>query len=93
MTNTGPVGVYLMTTFTDQLLLRYVLPFSSSTALRVLLDGYSMERMFEQMRWRGRRQDEIRILRGRRRSQRHLRQNRRRKMRREAKVNQFMEES
>ena len=54
--------------------------------MRVLLDGHAVERMFEQVRGRGGRQDEVRLLRGRRRRQRHIRQNGGRNVRREAQV-------
>ena len=57
--------------------------------MRVLLDGNTVERMFEQMRGRGGRQDEVRLLRGRRRRQRHIRKNRGRKVRREAQVSLY----
>ena len=58
--------------------------------MRVLLDGHPVERMFEQVRGRGGRQDEVRLLRGRRRRQRHIRQNGGRKLRREAQVSKLI---
>ena len=58
--------------------------------MRVLLDGHTMERMFEQVRRRGGRQDEVRLLRGRRRRQRHIRQNGGRSVRREAQVSKLI---
>ena len=58
--------------------------------MRVLLDGHAVERMFEQVRGRGGRQDEVRLLRGRRRRQRHIRQNGGRKLRREAQVSKLI---